>query len=283
MVEATTQQTTQQTAQQTTTGDPWHKGFEPDALGFLQNRGWDKLDAPAAAKQAITAYREAASKLGVAPERLLQLPENLTDAAAMKPVWQKLGAPADGKYDFSGLKNVDGSDFKPEFTEQIGKIAAQFNLTKDAARGVAAEIAKAEGSVAASRAAEAVAKLAEEKVALAKNWGVNFQANEFIAKQAALKLGVTPEQVSALESVVGYSKVMSMFHDLGIKIGEDKYVSSTGGTGNNSVMTVEQAMDARKVLMGDNEWVQKYLNGDSEKVARMTALNKIIASNQQMR
>jgi hypothetical protein len=265
------------------TGDPWHKGFEPDALGFLQNRGWDKLDAPAAAKQAITAYREASSKLGVAPERLLQLPENMADAALMKPVWQKLGAPLDGKYDFTGLKHADGSDYAPAFIEQMGKIAAQFSLTKDAARGVAAEIAKAEASAGASQASERAAKLAEEKTVLAKNWGVNYQANEFIAKQAALKLGVTPEAVSALEGVVGYAKVMSMFHDLGIKIGEDKYVSSGGGGGNNAVLTVEQALDQKKALMGDSEWVTKYLNGDSEKQRQMTGLNRIIAGSQQMR
>jgi hypothetical protein len=264
-------------------GDPWHKGFEPDALGFLQNRGWDKLDAPTAAKQAITAYREASSKLGVAPERLLQLPENLTDAAAMKSVWQKLGAPPDGKYDFAGLKNSDGSDFAPAFTEQMGKIAAQFNLPKDTARGIAAEIAKAEAAAGASQAAERAVKLAEEKIALNKNWGVNYQANEFIAKQAALKLGVTPEAISALENVVGYAKVMSMFHDLGIKIGEDKYVSSGGGGGNNAVLTVEQALDQRKALMADTEWVKKYLDGDTEKHRQMTGLIRIIAGGQQMR
>ena len=267
----------------TTTGDPWHKGFEADALGFLQNRGWDKLDAPSAAKQAIASYREAAAKLGVAPERLLQLPENLTDAAAMKPVWQKLGAPPDGKYDYAGLKNTDGSDLSPEFLEKMGKLAGQFNLPKDAARGIAAELAKDAATSASSQAADRAAKLAEEKVALAKNWGVNHEANLFIAKQAALKLGVTPEAVAALENVAGYSKVMSMFHDLGIKIGEDRYISSTGGSGNNSAMTVEQAMDARKALMGDTEWVGKYLAGDSEKVKRMTALNTIISSGQQMR
>ena len=264
-------------------GDPWHKGFEPDALGFLQNRGWDKLDAPNAAKQAIAAYREASTKLGVDPSRLLQLPENMTDAAAMKPVWQKLGAPPDGKYDFAGLKNADGSDYTANFVEQMGKIAAQFNLPKDTARGLAQAIAKAETDVVAASTTERASKLAEEKIALNRNWGVNFQANEFIAKQAALKLGVTAEQVGALESVVGYSKVMSMFHDLGIKIGEDRYVSSQGGSGNNSVLTVEQAMDARRGLMADTEWVTKYLAGDNERVRRMTDLNRIISGGQQMR
>ena len=101
------------------------------------------------------------------------------------------------------------------------------------------------------------------------------RGQQFVAKQAAAKLGVTPEQVAALEQTVGYAKVMEMFRDIGTKIGEAKFVSSTGPTG--GIMTREQAVAKRAELMGDTNWAKRYLDGGAPEAREMNALLVLIA------
>ena len=71
-------------------------------------------------------------------------------------------------------------------------------------------------------------QISSSKAAAAKTEPAEPTVEEIIAQQAAKALGATPEQVAALESVVGYDKVMEMFRSIGSKIGEDKLF-----TGNN--------------------------------------------------
>jgi hypothetical protein len=191
-------------------------------------------------------------------------------------VWKRLGKPdaVDG-YKFEGVNGADGKPLGEDMQAAIRKTADELNLSVDGAATLAKAIVKFNSDTAAAEQGEKAAKLQAETAELQKNWGANMDANKFIARQAAEKLGVAPEAVAALEGQIGYAAVMEMFRNIGTKIGEDRFVNTTV-PGSNGVMTRDQAVARKAELMADTEWAKAYLNGDSAKAREMTALNVLI-------
>lgn len=264
------------TATTTTTEAPWFQGADPETVGYFQNRGLDKKTAAEAAIAAAKAHREAEKFVGAPADQLLRVPKDAADAAGWDAVWSKLGVPKDAKaYDFSSVKRADGQAADPAFQEKMREWALSNKLTPNAALSLAQEFVKFQDGTAAGQSAELTAKLALEKDTLAKNWGTNFEANKFVASQAAKALGIDPETVVALEKTVGYAKVMEMFRTIGTKIGEDKFVLG-GQQAGNGIMSRDQAMARKSELKNDKAFVSRFLAGDREAVAQMGALDRLI-------
>ena len=262
-------------------GKPWFDGAAAEDIGYFQNRGWDKVDAKTAAFNAAKAHREAEKLIGAPADKVIRLPNDPNDAEAWRGVRLKLGMPQDAKgygESLKVVKHADGSDLTPAEVTAWSEKAFKLGLRPADALTLVSESVKESDTGRNDSATEKAGKLAAQKSELAKNWGPNFDANMFVAKQTAGALGVTPEQVAALEGVVGYDKVMEMFRTIGTKIGEDKFVISNGNGGTPGVMTREQAVDRKAALMNDKVWVDAYLNGDAAKAQEMTALNTMIVS-----
>jgi hypothetical protein len=259
--------------------DPWYKtaGADPETIGHMQNRGWDTKTPDVVALEAIKAAREAQSFVGLPADRLIRLPADAADAEGMKAVWQRLGAPKDAsEYDFSTIKAAGDKPIDPALADTIRAAAAASNLPKDAATRVAEAVVKHLDTTTATRDTEAQAALVNEMAALKTNWGQNYDGNMLVARNAAAALGVTPEEVAALEKSTSYSKVMEMFRNIGSKIGEDKFVISNGPSG--GAKTVDQAKAEKAELKNDSGWVKRYLQGDVAAVKQMTALDTLIWS-----
>lgn len=256
----------------------WHAGADAETLGHLQTRGWADKPANEVALAAVKAHREAEKHIGVPVDQILRLPKEASDEAGWNNVWQRLGAPDKPEgYDFTGVKFADGTELDESFVGLMRETAAKLHLPKDAATEITRAFTNFLEKSEQSDLAETTAKLAEAKTALQTNWGKNFDANLFVAKNTAAKLGVTPEQVAALEGAVGYDKVMEMFRSIGEKTGEATFVNSLAPNA-NGVMTKEQAVSRKSELMADHAWVKGYLDGDNAKGREMTALNTIITS-----
>lgn len=272
--------TTAATTAAATTTAPWFEGvaaFDTEMRGHLVNRGWDKKTAPEAAAEAIKAWRAAEKFVGAPADEIVRVPKAANDEAGWNAVWSKLGKPAEAKgYDFSDIKFSDGTPLDEAFANTMRDVAFKLNLPKDTAAAVTREFAKFMDSAEASDKTESAAKLALEKTELAKNWGANFEANKFVASQAAKALGIDPATVSALEGVVGYAKIMEMFRNIGSKIGEDKFITGDRG-GSPGVMTREQAVARRAELVADKAWGLRYTAGGATERREMEALNHLIA------
>jgi hypothetical protein len=241
---------------------PWYQGIDGENLGYIQNRGLDKLDAKAAVLSTIKAHREAEKLLGVPVDQLVRFPKDATDSEGWNKVYSKLGVPADAKeYSFADVKFTDGTELNEDVAGGIRAIAAEGKLTKDQAVSVARGVVKLLDAAEAAEGAELAAKVAIEKDTLSKNWGANANANMIVAQNAARALGVTEEEVKALESVVGYARVMELFRAVGGRIGEDQFIRSQapGGTG---PMSREQAQATLASRQMDTEWRGKLLSGD---------------------
>lgn len=255
----------------------WYDGkVDQETLGHWKNKGWDVNDPVKVATEATKAHREAERFIGAPADQILRMPKDAADEAGWNAVWGRLGKPAEAKdYDLSTVKRADGKELDAALADSIRNAAFAANLPKEAATRMAADFVKHLDGVAAASAADHEAKIVEAQAALKKNWGPNFDANMFIAKQAAQKLGVQPAEVDALEKVVGYDRVMEMFRSLGTKMGEDKFVANPGG-GDNKVMSRDQAVARKAELMNDAAWTKRYMEGGTAENREMLALNTLI-------
>lgn len=257
---------------------PWHTGIDGDLIGHAQNKGWKIDDPKVAFSAAAQAHREAQSKLGVPPEQLLRLPKDQTDEAGWKAVYGRLGVPEDAKdYDLTSVKLANGTDVPAGLADALRAAMHAAHTPKDRAADVVKAVVKHLDASTAAADADKTAKLAEDKAALAKNWGKNEQANKFIASQAAQKLGVAPETVASLEGVVGYRAIMEMFHKIGMSMGEDKFVAADQNNPGSGIMSRDQAQARKSELMSDRTWADRYTKGDIQARREMRALNVIIS------
>lgn len=256
----------------------WYAGLDAVTIGTLQTKGWDKMEPAAAVAAAVTAHREAEGFIGIPKDQLLRMPKDAADEATASVMWARLGKPADAAgYKFEGVKFADGSDLDQSFADTMRTAALAANLPASAADRMTAAVVKYLDDSSSADGAEKAASLAAAQTALKANWGANFEANMFVAKSTAAKLGATPEQVTALEGVLGYDKVMELFRTIGTKIGEDKFVQNLNPA-IPGVMSVEQATARKAELMRDSAWAARYLAGGAPEAREMAALIALIHS-----
>lgn len=257
-------------------GDPWYKGADAEVIGHMQTRGWDQKPANEVAFEAIKAHRAAEKFIGVPADQIARIPKEASDEAGWKNLWTRLGAPADpAGYDFTTVKKADGTPMDDALAAHLRATATELHLPAASAAQLAASLVKYNEKQATDKAAETSASLATAQLALKTNWGANFEANMFVAKQTAAKLGATPEAVAALEGQLGYDKVMELFRTIGTKIGEDKFVNNLNPDV-PGVMTREQAAARMTELKNDTEWAKKYLAGGSAENRQLQALIAIV-------
>lgn len=261
--------------QQQTGAVSWTTGLDADLIGHAQNRGLHDKPADEAARLSLKAHREAELMLGVPADRIVKLPAPTAPPEEWNAVWAKLGKPADGKYDLSSVK-VGDQPLPQADVDWLSQRAAELNLSQDGALKLAQAHVKRQSDAALTVQADTQAKLDAAKAELATSWGQNANANLVIAQQTAMKLGVSPEAVAALEGQIGYAKVMQMFLAIGQKTGEASFVAN-GQNFNGGVLTKEQAAARMTELKADKAWTERYLNGDVAANRELQALIAITA------
>lgn len=264
---------------QQTTQASWFEGIAGEDLGYLQNRGLDKMGAREAFLATAKAHREAEKLIGAPADKLIRLPKDAADAEGWSTLYSRLGVPSDEKgYDFTGIKFADGTELDPGFTSEIAKSLRAAGVAKDKAGDIVKAIVALGEREETEDAAANAQRQATERDALNIQWGSRAKANLIIAKNAAAALGVKPEEVGALEKVVGYARVMEMFRSIGSKIGEDQFVTNPLPQGGGSqVMTRDMAQATLNQRLADTVWGQKLEAGDTATAREFDNLTRMIA------
>jgi hypothetical protein len=256
--------------------DPAFAAWDAETQGAFKNNGWDSKPPAEAAFEAMKSFRETQRHLGIPKDRLLALPKDASDEAGWKTLRSKLGVPDDAKgYSFADIKRADGSAPDTQLLEAVAPALHAAGVPKDRAPEVVSAVVKFLDSADTTAATQKQAALVQERDALAKDWGPNKEANMFIAKQAALKIGMTQAEIDALESAAGYKNTMGVFLKLGQLMGEDKFINSPAG-GGAGVMTADQAAARMKDLQADTAWGQKLLAGDAAAMREFNALTTLM-------
>lgn len=238
----------------------WFDGLDDEHKGHVQTKQWDRLEPAAAAIEAVKAHRAAEKHFGAPASEMLRIPK-LDDAEGQKAFWQKLGAqPEKANYKFEELKFSDGKPLDQKLVDAYKDAAFDLQLPMDKAAGFVSRIMQQMESADKATLAEKTAIGQAERAKLAENWGTQAENNKFIAGRAMAALGIPSDAVNALENLpgVGYAFVMEMFRDLGVKLGEARFVS--GGGNDNKIMSREQAVARKAELMADHSWGTRWIN-----------------------
>ncbi len=255
---------------------PWHHGIDAELLGHWQNRGYKLDDPKTVAIEAGKQARELERHFGVPPEQLLKMPKPNASPEDIKAFRQRLGMPADPKeYDFSSVKDAAGNPIPQALADTLRSAAHNAGLPKDAAAAVAAAIQKYNDDAATQAGTVNAGKLAEEKNKLKADWKNNYDFNMLKAMEGARRLGISPEAVVALESQIGYAEVMNAMRKIGTATGEDTFIER-GATSGGLPSTREGSVARKAELMGDPDWVGRYLKGGVTERREMDAINTMI-------
>jgi hypothetical protein len=259
---------------------PWYSTYDDDQRGYIVNRGLDKLDQNAALQATIKAHREAEGKLGIPADQVLRLPKDPADPA-MGDVWKRLGAPETKEgYTFDAVKFKDGSALEPEDQAFVRDLAAELRLPVAHAQKIAERFAaRTEAMLEAESVASRTAAGAEEAI-LRQNWGTTYDVNLFHATKAVEALGLPKEMFDVIKGQVGYAKAMDTFKTLGQRMGEAAFL---GGDGQSRIpgadtLSRDQALDRKAMLMKDQDFGKRWVNGDAAAVKEMADLDRILST-----
>ena len=261
----------------TLSADPAWANFDADTRGFFTNKGLEAKTPVEAAAALAKSYREAEKFLHAPPEQIARIPKDANDDAGWRALYTRLGAPAEAKdYEFKDIKFADGTELDEEFTSAMRNAFHTKGVSKDAAADIVRAFVKFNDAFEERINLGEQAKAKQEYDDLMKSWGSNKEAFQFIANQAAEKLGLGKDVLDALSKVSGRVAATQALVKLGQMMGEDKFVNSPGGQKGN-LMTREQAQAKLNSLKSDDAWARKIDSGDTAANAELHALTRIIA------
>lgn len=240
----------------------WTAGLADDVKGFVTNKGWK------GAADVLESYRNLEKLQGVPEDQIVRLPK-ADDAEGWGKVFNKLGRPEKPEeYGLSAAKDAD-----PEFSKWASNSFHDAGLTKTQAEKVVAKwndfVNGAKTKTQEVQAAEA----AKSVQTLKTEWGAAYEQNCRIVDQTANTLGMKEAQVQGLKAAMGAVEAMKFIHGLGVKVGEDKFISGGKG-GGNGILTPQSASEKKALLMQDKDFMKRYMSGDMKAKEEMTKLHQ---------
>lgn len=249
-------------AEATPANQNWYGDVGTDMEAFIQNKGWDEP------QKAVNAYQNLEKMLGNR-NNLLSVPEE-GDTDAWGELYTKLGRPeAADKYEFQAPEGMEiDNDLENWFKEN----AFEAGLSGQQAQNLYNSWNEMQVKMYEQSQADINAQANIEMDQLKREWGQAFDEKNDIASKTGAKFGVNEQEVDALKEVLGAGRTLKLFADIGEGLGEHGYVD---GGGNNFTMTPAQAKDQIFNLKNDIQFMEKYLNGDKEAIAKMQNLTKL--------
>jgi hypothetical protein len=246
------------------------KGYKPEQMAkvFAENPDMYSM---------ANSYRNAEKLLG--GEKLV-LPKDASDQAGWDALYNKLGRPE--KPDGYKIPLPEGSA-GGEFEAWARNTFHGAGLTQTQAELVGNKFNEMMAQTIAKDEAEAKQQAAQERVAIEKEWGADFKANEEIARRATAALGKTVGidglDLDRMEQAFGLAKSLKMMEQIGriMKLDSDSFEGSNNPDRGVGVKSVEAARTEKDNLFKDGEFVKKLQAGDTLAKAKIAALNAIIS------
>lgn len=253
---------------------PWYgDGLTDEDVGFIQNKQWE------GAQDVVKSYRELEKLNGVPKERLLKLPEDMSDVEALNSIYDKLGRPESAdKYSMGEVP--EGLTINEGFRDKMFNVAhaaglseSQFKALSEAYNGSIAE------QIAEAQAADQEAGQAELQ-ALQKEWGSAYEGRTALAKRAIKAFGADEATLQLLESGTGAAGLIKLFANIGEKLGEDKFVDDNTPGGKSFTKTPEQLKADKESLMNEikanPDRLAAYNKGQGNDYQRVKRLNEML-------
>jgi hypothetical protein len=230
----------------------WDSHLEGDDLGLVQTKGYP--DIPALVK----AYRNATSKLGADPDRMLSLPVDMTDNEAMADVYAKLGRPESAEgYDFT-VDTLDESD-----ANWLKEQAHTAGLSNKQVASLAEQYAMRQTELSEQRLEQRQQQQDTETKEVLSEWGNEKENNLNRSKRGLTFLkdnGLPEDGVEALEAALGSRVALNLLAKLGSLTQEGSIVEGRG-TGSLG-LTPEAATHQLRELRASPEFSDQLFSDD---------------------
>ena len=231
----------------------WTSGLNDELKGYVQNKGFKD---PASA---LDSYRNLEKLMGAPRERLVTLPESLDDMAALAPIFDKLGRPSKAEeYDFKYSEEMGGDQLATYLKNNFHELG----VTKKQGEAIAKKLEEHFNGEVEKTKTQVQADFAKQEAALKTEWGNAHDQNIGIARKAMNALGMDVAKIDALEASLGYDGVMKFLHNIGSRIGEDKFVTNDGA--GKFIMTPEAARVKIEALKADKAFGSKLMAKDAQ-------------------
>lgn len=249
--------------------EPWTHALPEGVRTFAELKGWK------GAEEAIRSYQSLEQLHGVAEDRLVKLPGDPEDAEAWNEVYTKLGRPADAAgYE---LVKPDLPDGSPDLTDWFAEQAFAAGIPKQKGQAIVANYQAKMAELAADVAQRKAQTSEVEKQAVLREWGTESDANVQAAKEFAGRMKWDSDLVGKLEDALGTRRLMETLALLGRATSESTFVPPDFESDQGFGLTPAAASAEITRLKGDKQYMDAYLAGDKDAVARMTQLQQLAA------
>ena len=241
----------------------WNAGFDETTNEYINGKGWKGTG------DVIESYRNL-EKFAGGSKKLVELPGVDADADAMSAFYGKLGRPDDAAG--YGLELPDGGD--QNMMDWYTKTAHENGLTSTQAKAMFDSWNEMSGGVQAANEEQIAAQSAQEIKGLEKEWGKEYENNINAAQRAAKMLGYDEQGLTEIEGRLGTGEMLKLFAKFGNGMGEDSFASGDGGGDGGFGLTPARAQQQIADLKADQNFMNAYLSGDKDAIARMQRLNE---------
>lgn len=252
--------------------EPWYSGIQNEDLRtWIAGKNFPDIQT------AIESHRNLEKLLG---SDKIALPTGDDDKEGWDRLYNAIGRPTSPE----GYKLLapQGVELDKDLVSGFTKAAHALGISQKAAQGLLNWYLGAQEAQATAlrQQAEEQAKAAEaqsekEINELRTEWGKDFDANIEAAKRAARQFGVGEETLSKIEEAIGTKELLSLFHRIGVGLGEDTAVGLNGGASGFG-MTKDQARAKLSEILANPAYFDAGHPMHNSLVSEATRLNKII-------
>ena len=230
----------------------------------LSDRAWIENKKYADLPTVIKAMRGLESQLG---GEKLPVPKSAEDEEGWNRIYKAIGRPdAPEGYKFDAVPNVD-----PALTGAFAPIAHKLGMSQAMVEGVV----QFNEQMLAQQQQQTEQAHAEERAALRKELGGEYDAALERGVRAAGMLGLDKPKLDALRGAIGPKALVTMLDTIGKKIGED---TMDGGGKRDLAMTAEKAAARKTEIKNDPVLADKLRKGDPTLKAEWDAIIAVEAA-----
>lgn len=222
----------------------WFQPVDADVRSFIETKGW-KPENPSALISALGKGYIGAEKL-VGVEKI-PVPGKDAPAELWETVYDRLGRPKDGKYQFT--KPEGAGEAFDLFADKIGKMAHAAGLNQKQADQVVQFMAKFGEEGMAEQSNRQKAAFEAGVAALRSEWGAKYEGNVEIANRGAAWLGGDFAKLAGDLGLANNPVFVKAMNKLGAATADDSIVG--GGKNGSFAMTPEEAKAEIAKMEGD--------------------------------
>lgn len=236
--------------------------FKDETLkGYVQNKGFEDPEALA------NSYMNLEKLVG---KEKIPMPKDENDVEGWNKVYDALGRPKSAaEYKLPVPEGDDGA-----FSKTAGEWFHKAGVSQKQAETIANQWNAYQAEQMKQMETLAQQQSQQEMEALKGEWGAAFEKNLHTAKTYAKEFGLSPEEMNAIESIMGTKRFLQAFSAQGQKLSEAPTIGFDGNKMNSGPMTPAQANARIMELKTDPEWVSKYLSGSHTHRAEMDKLQR---------